>query len=166
MTARTSLRAASVSIEGGKSRLGREHARWAFQLILVSVKPNGYWTYRNLNIIPNKRISFPCCSLHDTYRKKSYPFMVHPLLPLPMLYRNLGVIPDERAVYGWMTSDLRPQNKDIDKIGQSPMYGSLAQLVECRHMNSEVAGSNPAVVNLSLFIQNWSRIYNSNRISG
>ena len=27
------------------------------------------------------------------YIKKSYPFMVHPLLPVPRLYRNLGVIP-------------------------------------------------------------------------
>ena len=25
--------------------------------------------------------------------KKSYPFMVHPVLPVPRLYRNLGVIP-------------------------------------------------------------------------
>ena len=28
-----------------------------------------------------------------TFIKKSYPFMVHPLLPVPRLYRNLGVIP-------------------------------------------------------------------------
>ena len=35
-------------------------------------------------------VSFPCGSLHDInfYRKESYPFMV----PLPRLYRNLGVI--------------------------------------------------------------------------
>ena len=31
--------------------------------------------------------------LIDINRNKSYPYMVHPLLPLPMLYRNLGVIP-------------------------------------------------------------------------
>ena len=28
-----------------------------------------------------------------TFIKKSYPFMVHPLLPVPRSYRNLGVIP-------------------------------------------------------------------------
>ena len=34
-----------------------------------------------------------CGLLYDIKRKKSYPFMVHPLLPVPRLYRNLGVIP-------------------------------------------------------------------------
>ena len=29
--------------------------------------------------------------------------------------------------------------------------------VECWHVSMEVAGSNPAVVNFSLFIQNWSK---------
>ena len=38
-------------------------------------------------------VSFPCGLLHDIYRKTAYPYMVHPLLPLPRLYRNLGVIP-------------------------------------------------------------------------
>ena len=39
-------------------------------------------------------VSFPCGLLHDIYiLKKSYPFMVHPLLPVPRLYRNLVVIP-------------------------------------------------------------------------
>ena len=28
-----------------------------------------------------------------TFIQKSYPFMVHPLLPVPRSYRNLGVIP-------------------------------------------------------------------------
>ena len=28
-------------------------------------------------------VSFPCGLLHDIYKKKSYPFMVHPLLPVP-----------------------------------------------------------------------------------
>ena len=52
---------------------------------------------------------YPCGLLHDIYIKKSYPFMVHPLLPVPRLYRNLGVIPGLRAVYGFMTSDWRPR---------------------------------------------------------
>ena len=47
--------------------------------------------------------------------------MVHPLLPVPRSYRNLGVIPGYRAVYGFMTSDWRPRTKDIDKIGRPPM---------------------------------------------
>ena len=38
-------------------------------------------------------VSFPCGLLHDIYKRKSYPFMVHPLLPVPRLYRNLGMIP-------------------------------------------------------------------------
>ena len=38
-------------------------------------------------------VSFPCGLLHDIYIKKSYPYMVHPLLPVPRLYRNLAVIP-------------------------------------------------------------------------
>ena len=33
------------------------------------------------------------------------------------------------------------------------MYGLTAQLVERRHVNPEVAGLSPALVNLSLFIQ-------------
>ena len=33
----------------------------------------------------------------------------------------------------------------------------LAQLVEHRHVNPEVAGSNPALVHFSLFIQNLSK---------
>ena len=66
-------------------------------------------------------VSFPCGLLHDIYRKKSYPFVVHPLLTLPRLYRNLGVIPGKRAGYGFMTSNWRPLNKDIDKIGRPPM---------------------------------------------
>ena len=89
-------------------------------------------------ILKTYPVSFPCGSLHDIYRKKSYPFMVQmhvketrtlivkekglapvfldsrlehpagwicaqykspvfiiiiPSLPLPRLYRNLGVIP-------------------------------------------------------------------------
>ena len=64
-----------------------------------------------------------------------------------------------------MTSDWRPlpppptPNKDIDKIGRPPIKGLLAQLVERRHVNPEVAGSNPALVNLPLFIKNF---YNNN----
>ena len=33
------------------------------------------------------------------------------------------------------------------------MYGEIAQLIEPRHVNPEVAGSGPARVNFSLFIQ-------------
>ena len=47
-----------------------------------------------------------------------------------------------------------PLNEDIDKIGKPPVEGELAQLVERRHVNPEVAGLNPALVNLSLFIRN------------
>ena len=35
------------------------------------------------------------------------------------------------------------------------MSGEIAQLVEPRHVNPEVAGSSPALVNFSLFIQNF-----------
>ena len=59
-------------------------------------------------------VSFPCGLLHDIY-KKLYPFMVHPLLPVPRLYRNLGVIPGYRAVYGFMTSDWCPRTKILTK---------------------------------------------------
>ena len=39
-------------------------------------------------------VSFHCGLLHDIlYYNKSYPFMVHPLLPVPRLYGNLGMIP-------------------------------------------------------------------------
>ena len=47
---------------------------------------------------------------------------------------------------------LMPPNKDIDKIGRPPILGKLAQLVERRHVNPEVACSNPALVNFSLLI--------------
>ena len=49
--------------------------------------------------------------------------MVHPLLPVPTLYRNLGVIPGWRAVYGFMTSDWRSPNKDIDKNRETANTG-------------------------------------------
>ena len=56
---------------------------------------------------------------------------------------------------GWMTSDWRPAYvKDIDKIGRPP---KLAQLVEHRHVNTEISVSNSGFVNFSLFIQ---AIYN------
>ena len=42
------------------------------------------------------------------------------------------------------------QNREIQ--------GKLAQLVERRHLNPEIAGSNPALVNLSLFIKNVSKV--------
>ena len=35
----------------------------------------------------------------------------------------------------------------------------MAQLVERLHVNPEVAGSNPGIVNCSLFIQNVSKMY-------
>ena len=41
---------------------------------------------------PNTQSVSLCGLLHDI-DKKSYPFMVHPLLPVPRLYRKLGVIP-------------------------------------------------------------------------
>ena len=51
--------------------------------------------------------------------------MVHPLLPVPRLYRNLGVI---LAVYGFMTSDWRPeqrywQNRDTVNVGLDSSVG-------------------------------------------
>ena len=48
-------------------------------------------------------------------------YSAYPLLPLPRLHCNLGVIPGKRAVYGFMPSDWRPPNKDIDKIGRPPI---------------------------------------------
>ena len=44
-----------------------------------------------------------------------------------------------------------------EKNRETPIQGELAQLVEHRHVNPEVAGSNPALVNFSLFIQNLSK---------
>ena len=41
-------------------------------------------------------------------------------------------------------------NKHIDKVGTLPTQGQIAQLVERRHINLEVVGSNPTLVN-SLF---------------
>ena len=95
-------------------------------------------------------VSFPCGSLHNIYRKQSYPIMVHPLTASSKFYRNLGVIPGWRAVYGFTTSDWRPPNKDIDKIWRPPILGTVSS----RHVNPEVSGTNTALVNLSLFIQN------------
>ena len=43
------------------------------------------------------------------------------------------------------------QNRETANIGLQ-----LAQLVERRHVNPEVSGTNPALVNFSLFIQNVS----------
>ena len=37
-------------------------------------------------------VSFPSGSLHDIYRKSRIPLWCIPVLPLPRLYRNLGVI--------------------------------------------------------------------------
>ena len=53
-----------------------------------------------------------------------------------------------------MTSDWRPRTK----IGRPPIQGELAQLVERRHVNPEVAGSNPALVDFSWFIPNLSKV--------
>ena len=39
------------------------------------------------------------------------------------------------------------------------MYGYIAQLVEPRRVNPEVAGSNPVLVNFSLFIQIYLKMY-------
>ena len=36
---------------------------------------------------------FPLWFIMIFLEKKSYPVMVYPLLPLPRLYRNLGMIP-------------------------------------------------------------------------
>ena len=46
------------------------------------------------NQIPFLKQIKPFWFMYDIYWKKLYPFMVRPLLPLPRLYRNLGVIPD------------------------------------------------------------------------
>ena len=47
--------------------------------------------------------------------------------------------------------DVSP-NKETANVGQ-------AQLVEPRHVNPEVAGSSPALVNFSLFIQIYLKMY-------
>ena len=47
--------------------------------------------------------------------------MVHPLLPVPRLYRNLGVIPGLKGSIWFHDFWLAPPNKDIDKIGRPPM---------------------------------------------
>ena len=44
-------------------------------------------------------------------------------------------------------------NKDIDKMGRPPVWGWVVQLVEPRCVGPEVAGSGPALVNFSSFIQ-------------
>ena len=49
--------------------------------------------------------------------------MVHPLLPVPRLYRNLGVIPGLKGSIWFHDFWLAPPNKDIDKIGRPLMYG-------------------------------------------
>ena len=82
-----------------------------------------------------------------------------PFLPsIPMLYYNLDAIPG----YGWMTSDFPPlppppppeqrygQNRESANIGRV----SSVLLVERRHVNPEVPGSSPTLVNFPLFIQN------------
>ena len=47
--------------------------------------------------------------------KSRIPLWRIPLLPIPSLYRNLGVIPGYRAVYGSMTSDWRPRTEILTK---------------------------------------------------
>ena len=44
----------------------------------------------------------------------------------------------------------KQNHKDIDKSRRPPTKSKMAQLVEHRHVNPEVVGSNPTVVNLYL----------------
>ena len=46
-----------------------------------------------LSKICTQSVSLVVYYTYMTFIKKSYPFMVHPLLPVPRSYRNLGVIP-------------------------------------------------------------------------
>ena len=55
---------------------------------------------------------YPVSLLHDINRKESrIPLWCIPFLPVPRLYRNLGVIPGWRAAYGWMSTDWRPEQR-------------------------------------------------------
>ena len=49
--------------------------------------------YRYMTLTNNCTQSVSLVVYYMTFIKKSYPFMVHPLLPVPRSYRNLGVIP-------------------------------------------------------------------------
>ena len=48
-----------------------------------------------------------------------------------------------------------PHPSSSSKIGRPPTSGKMVQLVEHRHINPDVAGSNPAVLNYSLLIQGY-----------
>ena len=73
----------------------------------------------------------------------SSPMLTIPWLPHPR-YRNFGVIPGyTTAVNDCMASDQQPLNKDIDKIEKQPTKGYIAQLVERRHVNTELIGLSP-----------------------
>ena len=48
-----------------------------------------------------------------------------------------------------------PHPSSSSKIGRPPTSGKMVQLVEHRHINPDVAGSNPAVLNYYLLIQGY-----------
>ncbi len=57
-----------------------------------------------------------------------------------------------------MASDWHPRTKILTKKGRPPTQCQMAQSVECQHVNPEVAGSSPALVNFTCSTPNYSQI--------
>ena len=90
-------------------------------LILYQYKPQGNWLGKLTQ-------SVSLVVYTDIWNKKSHPLKMIPWLPLPRLYRNLGVIPSYTAVNGCMASDWHPeqrywQNRDTANIGLDSSVG-------------------------------------------
>ena len=77
---------------GLDSSVGRAPARQSGGRRFKSRSSKFFFVHPNLSKICTQSVSLVVYYMIFIF-KKLYPIMVHPLLPVPRLYRNLGVIP-------------------------------------------------------------------------